>query len=79
MKTKTLTLGNAQMLTREEMRDVLGGMKESIAQCTARVYKTAKDACDADSVCKTACDLIPSCIPSMATAAAGACVINYFS
>ena len=62
------------MLTRAELKNIIAG-KESLAACTASVYKTAKDACDADGVCKLACDLLPNCIPSMATAAAAACVL----
>jgi len=75
-----------EFLSREELKQIMGGFNgsgsgsvspnESVAECTARVYKAAKDACDADDVCKTACDIIPTCVPSMVAAAAIACAIN---
>lgn len=52
---------------------------ETYAECVTRVYKTAKDACDASPTCKMACDaadlLGGQCTISMMAAAAAACAI----
>ncbi|WP_316838292.1 hypothetical protein [Pedobacter nutrimenti] len=83
LKLSVNAYSNGEVLSRAQMKKVMGGSgsgtggaDESLVACTARVYKTAKDACDADSICKTACDILPTCVPTMVAAAAAACALR---
>lgn len=54
-------------------RPSIGG-GETYLECVARVYKTAKEACENDSFCDLLCDFTPSCHASMLAAAAVTCL-----
>ena len=54
--------------------NTVGSNAES--SCTGKCYKQAKDACDADPDCKLACDLLASCVGSMAVACFIHCLLK---